>query len=222
MKFNIILATICLALGATIAWVAKPDPTSTAPQVENETDKPSKAQAAPSSSDDKREISERKIVESGNALESTIIPFGEEGDNPEGNRMQDRMSQMFKKRQMAKLDARIAKLVNQLNLTPAQEAALRKAAEEKMEGLGDLFSGNGDRSNLANMMKGDGIDEALADILTPGQLEEHEEVKKRELANKVEAKALKNLAKLSNLDLSQEQKDAACLLYTSPSPRDRG
>ncbi len=209
MKFNIILATICLALGATIAWVAKPDPTSTAPQVENETDKPSKAQAAPSSSDDKREISERKIVESGNALESTIIPFGEEGDNPEGNRMQDRMSQMFKKRQMAKLDARIAKLVNQLNLTPAQEAALRKAAEEKMEGLGDLFSGNGDRSNLANMMKGDGIDEALADILTPGQLEEHEEVKKRELANKVEAKALKNLAKLSNLDLSQEQKDAA-------------
>ena len=62
---------------------------------------------------------------------------------------------------------------------------------------------------MSELFNTDVIDEALAEILTPEQQEELEAVKKREIANKVEAQALKELAKLSNLDLSQEQKDAA-------------
>jgi len=205
MKFNIILATICLALGATIAWVAKPSSDPATAQSEDKEGTPSSEQPAAPPSDTKREVSERKIVES----EATIVPETPEGGDGRSNRMQNRMGEMFKKRQMAKLDARISKLVSQLNLTPAQEAALRKAGEEKMSGFGDLFGGNGDPSRIGDMLKGDDLDEALADILTPEQKEELEAVEKRELANKVEAKALKDPAKLSGLDLSQEQKDQA-------------
>lgn len=209
MKFNIILAAVCLALGAAVAWLVKPTSQDALTQTEPEKEKVSAGQPTPSPNQDKREISERKVVKTEPALESMIIPFDGEEDSEAGKKMENRMAEMFKKRQMAKLDARIAKLVAQLNLTPAQEAALRKAAEEKMGGLGDLFSGNVDPSKIGDLMKGNAIDEALADILTPEQKEEHEVVKKRELANKIEAKALKSLAKLSNLDLSQEQKDAA-------------
>ncbi|MGB0328668.1 MAG: hypothetical protein ACPGJR_14180 [Akkermansiaceae bacterium] len=58
-------------------------------------------------------------------------------------------------------------------------------------------------------MQSDGIDEALVDILTTEQVEEHKAVKKRERANRVEARALQELARLSDLDLTQDQKDAA-------------
>ena len=116
---------------------------------------------------------------------------------------------MMKKRRMAKLDARISKLVAQLNLTPEQEAALRKAAEESPGDVSAMTSGDFDPSKLAELSGNGTFDEALAEILTDEQKEEHEAVKTRELANKVEAKALKDLAKLSSLDMTQEQKDAA-------------
>jgi len=70
-------------------------------------------------------------------------------------------------------------------------------------------------ADFASLLNG-GVDDALTDLLTPGQKEAHDALQKRELANKVEATALKNLAKLSFLDLSQEQKDAA---YDIPSSK---
>ena len=51
--------------------------------------------------------------------------------------MGSRMQQMFKNRQQAKLDARISKLVAQLNLTPEQEASLKKAAADRMNRFGE-------------------------------------------------------------------------------------
>lgn len=60
----------------------------------------------------------------------------------------------------------------------------------------------------------------------------HDALRERELANKVEAKALKNLARLSSMDLTQEQKNSAYdLLYkaaedesgeSSPAPVESG
>lgn len=207
MKFNLILAAICLALGATVAWVAKPDPTAQAEKQDE--GKTASKKTSPSSSPEKREVSERTIVESDRDLKEAGAPLESDEIEKTVNEMQNRMVKMIEKRLMAKMDAKISKLVAQLNLTPEQEASLRKAAKEKSGKVEDLLSGNIAPSQLNDMRKEDGIKEALADILTPEQKEQYDEVQKRELANKVEAKALQGLAKLSNLDLSQEQKDAA-------------
>jgi hypothetical protein len=122
-----------------------------------------------------------------------------------GGQMQQEMKKFLK----TKFDTRMENLVAGLSLTPAQEAALRKATEERIAGSGELEEGNYDPAKLRELMMSDGLDEILADILTPEQKVGHEEFKKRQVANQVEAKALKDFAKLSNLDLSHEQKDDA-------------
>ena len=208
MKFNILLAATCIAIGASIAWLAKPDPKADTAEAEVVENKPRSNSKTGSSESQKRATSERTIVEPEEVPPVAIIPTDAEG-REQAREMGNRMEQMFRKRQQAKLDARIAKLVSQLNLTPTQEAALRKAASDRMSSFGEMMKGDVDPSKISEMLKADVIDEALADILTPEQQEELEAVKKREIANKVEAQALKELAKLSNLDLTQEQKDAA-------------
>lgn len=208
MKFNILLAATCIAIGASIAWLAKPDPKADTAEAEVVENKPRSNGKIGSSESQKRATSERTIVEPEEVPPVAIIPADGEG-REQAREMGNRMEQMFRKRQQAKLDARIAKLVSQLNLTPTQEAALRKAAADRMSSFGEMMKGDVDPSKISEMLKADVIDEALADILTPEQQEELEAVKKREIANKVEAQALKELAKLSNLDLTQEQKDAA-------------
>ena len=217
MKFNILLAASCIAIGASIAWLAKADPkadTANTAKFEVEENKAPLESPITASENETREASERTIVTPKEATPPiNVIPFDFED---EGSDMATRMQQMFKNRQQAKLDARISKLVAQLNLTPEQEASLKKAAVDRMNRFGEMMEGDFDPSNMSELFNTDVIDEALAEILTPEQQEELEAVKKREITNKVEAQALKELAKLSNLDLSQD-----CLLYTSPSPRDR-
>jgi hypothetical protein len=208
MKFNILLAATCIAIGASIAWLAKPDPKAETAESEVVEKKPLSNGKIGSSESQKRATSERTIVEPEKVGPVVIIPADGEG-REQAREMGNRMEQMFRKRQQAKLDARIAKLVSQLNLTPTQEAALRKTAADRMSSFGEMMKGDVDPSKIGEMLKADFIDEALADILTPEQQEELEAVKKREIANKVEAQALKDLAKLSTLDLTQEQKDAA-------------
>ena len=210
MKFNILLAASCIAIGASIAWLAKADPKADAanpakPAVE-EKKTPSKSQIT-ASENEKREASKRSIVTPEEVTPPIdAVHFDFEDDSSD---MGSRMQQMFKNRQQARLDARISKLVAQLNLTPEQEASLKKAAADRMNRFAEMMEGDFDPSNMSELFNTDVIDEALAEILTPEQQEELEGVKKREIANKVEAQALKELAKLSNLDLSQEQKDAA-------------
>ena len=123
----------------------------------------------------------------------------------------------MKKRQMDKINARIAKLTAELDLTPEQQAKLRQTLEAKLNGFESMFSGDGDPSQmneLSMLLSGNGTDQVLESLLTPEQKAAHEALKTRELANRVESKALKSLAKLSFLDLSQQQKDAAyAILY---------
>lgn len=219
MKNTLLVALVCIGLGVAIGWIAKPSPEDTA---DNAPSSDSSVKPTPKPSSRPRP----KATESDRdpALTSSVIG-GEDGDSkitPEQRaameKGQNQWTNMLKKRQRAKVDARIAKLVSDLNLTPEQEAELRKKIEDQFGGLEGMFSGETDPSkmgDLAKLLGGDGVDEALNDLLTPEQKEAHEELKKRELANKVEAKALKNLAKLSFLDMSQEQKEAAYdILYS--------
>ncbi|MGB0328669.1 MAG: hypothetical protein ACPGJR_14185 [Akkermansiaceae bacterium] len=67
--------------------------------------------------------------EGANPKFATIVTS--EGMSEEMNR---KITAMLKKQKIAQIDARIAKLVAQLNLTDDQEAALRKATESRLEG----------------------------------------------------------------------------------------
>lgn len=207
MKFPVILSIICIGIGIAIGWIAKP----TSPDSEvAKVDSPKVSdRKEPSPATNPIEESDRK------ATPSVRVIGGEETEGmtneqkAQRKKGQDFFGNMMKKNRTAKLDARISKLVAQLNLSPEQEAALRKAAEENVAGIDSMMDGEFDPSKLGSLTGEGGLDEALAEILTDEQKEEHEALKKRELANKVEARALKDLAKLSSLDMTQEQKDAA-------------
>ncbi len=213
MKNTIILSLVCLGLGFAAGWVAKPAPdfsTAAAPDTtpaKSESRRSTNPPASSATESDRKKTSLNSFVIGG---DDQIKEFDAETRQAMAN-SQKQWGEMFKKRQMDKIDARIAKLTTELNLTPAQQAELRKLLETKSKGMESMLSGTGDMSkvgDLASLMNG-GVDEALKGLLTPEQEEAHEALQKRELANKVEASALKNLAKLSYLDLSQEQKDAA-------------
>lgn len=203
MKTTVLIAT-CTAIGVAAGWFLKPE-NEAAP---SETATPTVSSRAKSSTNtEKTTRNDRSVVSSRRNGQS-------DSDNTDaratralssGKQYQERFMKMLAKRQNAKIDARIAKLVAQLNLTPEQEAALRKALEEKNS---SSTSGEFSPFSMAGQTGDASVDEALKDILTDEQKEEHVDLKERELANKVESRALKQLAKLSDLDMTQEQKDA--------------
>ena len=218
MKNPLIIAIVCIALGFAAGWIAKPDPTPEpkVASVDSSDKKPTRT-ITKSPSDNPAPSRERKTT-----LTSRVYTPGQVGEetNPEAEAAMNNWSKIMKDKQKAKSDARIAVLVDKLNLTPAQEAQLRAAMEKQLEAMGNIFdpsAGGGAKSpkDIASLLTGDGLDDTLSDILTPEQEGEYDALKKRERDNKIEASALKNLAKLSFLDMSQEQKDAAYdILYS--------
>ena len=205
MKNNLLIAIVCIGLGVANDWVANKEDTPD-DSASNQDHAPREQPKKPSTRPSGATPSERTP-----GITSSVIVNGDEL-SPDNREAADRWAKMFEQRQKAKIDARIAKLVADLQLTPDQEAQLRKLIEEKYAGASDLFSGNGNPSQMAELAKllgGNGVDDLVGEILTPEQKDAFGELKEREWANKVEAKALKNLAKLSFLDMSQEQKDAA-------------
>lgn len=218
MKNSALLAIICIGLGFAAGWIAKPDP-KPEPEVAS-VDKPD---TKPTRTINKSPNENPEDSKEGKTRMRSFIVGGnsqEEELDPETKGAMDNFSEMMKKNQMAKLDARIAILVDKLNLTPGQEAQLRAAMEKHVDAMSGIFdpgqaSGPANPKDMASLLAGDGLEDTLASILTPEQEEAYDALKKRERENKVEASALKNLAKLSFLDLSQEQKDAAYdILYS--------
>ena len=209
MKFSVILSIVCIGIGIAIGWISKPDPAtadSETPEVappKTSTRSETPAAKPPVEKSDRNPTPPARVVGRTNPEEMT------DERRATMAKYQNRFGDMMKKRRMSKLDARISKLVAQLNLTPEQEAALREDAEKNLEGIDSMMSGDFDPSKLGSLTGDSSLDDALAEILTDEQKEENEALKERELSNKVEAKALKNLANLSSLDMTQEQKDAA-------------
>ena len=217
MKNTIVLALVCIGLGFAAGWIAKPaTETAAVPDSGSSPSAPSnprtegisnRSESLPTESDRSKTTLNSFII-GGDDIPDHSDPEAREA----AERAKNRFAGRFEKQQQAKLDARIAKLVAELGLTSDQEAQLRTALEGKLEGIGGLLAGGGDPSKLGEFSKilsGKSVDEALAGILTPGQEAAHEALQKREFENKVEARALKSLASLSYLDLTQEQKDAA-------------
>ncbi len=115
-------------------------------------------------------------------------------------------------RQKNKEEATIQKLVDRLGLTDAQADKIRAYFAKNREELEALMAdGDGDWRKMRRLTKSlgdDALDSALADILTDEQKTAYEEMKQRDLANKVEARAYRDLATIQGiLDLNPEQKD---------------
>jgi len=210
MKNTVIIGLLCLGIGFGVARLLVPspaDPEST------------EIQKSPSSTPDDPKRSadlSGEIAKSDRPDPSAIILNGKEADpNGEDIRQrfqtgQDRFRKIMAERQKNKEEVRIQKLVDRLGLTDAQADKLRAYFAKNREELEALMA-DGDWRKMRQLTKSlgdDALDAALADILTDDQKTAYEEMKQRDLANKVEARAYRDLATIQGiLDLNPAQKD---------------
>lgn len=216
MKYSLTIGILCLTLGFGAAWLLKPGPpVETTAQPEE----PPRRQAAapagpksdrspmgdPSTKSDRSESTPR-IVINGEEVEP-----GNEEARTEMRRGRDRFREMMATRQKAKHEAQVQKLVDRLGLSEAQADQLRAYFEKNRADLAAMGEGPEDWSRIKELtgkLRGDGLEEALAGILTEEQAAAYQEMKERDRQNQVEAKALRDLAQIQGvLDLSAEQKD---------------
>lgn len=207
MKSHFYLAIACLAIGASVSWIIKPGPESpSAANDSSERNSTSPTDKPRSSATSRREVSDRRGPESDRPEPAIVTRIN--GETQDSDKVQQQMEAMFKERQMTKWNARILKLVTQLQLSKDQEDTLREVLKKELEVFDGIFSGESDPSRVSALLGVDGLDNALTEILTDSQKDEFEKLKEKELANKVEARALKELANLTDLDLTPDQKDA--------------
>ncbi len=218
MKNPLLIGLLCLGIGFGAAWLVKPgfrdeNSADQAPVPKSQAAAARKGSSAapeqPAKSGSKPEI---PVVERG------VVVAGEGGDadrkgvRAEVRSGEDRFREMMTRRQKAKEEARIKKLVDRLGLTEAQADKLRTHFDKNRADLAAMMeAGDEDWSKVkdfAKKIRGDSLDEALAGILTDEQKPAYEEMKQRDRQNLVEARAYKDLAKIQGvLDLSPEQKE---------------
>lgn len=211
-----ILLPLGIAFGVIIGWFLKsaPDstPADTAPSVVVQ---PQKALPANTGIRERSSLPEKANSREPKAS-GPIISFGTSGSGMQApsEKQMKKWHASVMKRQNAKFEARLAKLAKELDLSPEQIAQLRKVWEDEVATLGEGPEAFMEMQKLNALLTGNGLDEDLANILSEDQGEQYEELKEQEFANKVESTALKNLAKLSFLNLRDEQKDAVMgILY---------
>ncbi len=211
---------LILAIGISIGWLGKP-------AQKNSESQSSQAEASEA---DRVKPSTRKITKpdtpvaakeeaSASPSSRSNRPAGltipEDADSPL-NAYLPQIEDMMKRRQMSNAKLRIKKLSAQLKLTPEQEKALQKAAADFKIDFSSMTTGNFNPSQLSGA---DAFESTLDDILSEEQKDDYEDLKKRELANRIESRALQELAQISELDLSQEQKDLAYELFYQQSEK---
>jgi hypothetical protein len=222
MKNTVLVAIVGIALGFAVAWFVKPDSPGTAtspeasPPSRVHAPEPSTAPKEPRVTTRSTNVKKRDSIEEGNSPRVTTRVI--DGNNSS-------FEKMMKKRQEKKFDARIARLVKELNLTPEQEKELLAQWSKKTEGLAEMMrSGKGmeNPGDIAKLMSGSGIEETLEPLLSDEQKAELTALQEREFDNRVESRALKSLAKLSFLDLKSDQKDAVMdILYDQAEEREK-
>ncbi|MFM1558470.1 MAG: Spy/CpxP family protein refolding chaperone [Roseibacillus sp.] len=214
MKNSLVIGLLCLGIGFGAAWIIK----SASDKATTESPDTKKSSGPSTSAQDEIAKSDRPAPETpAPETNRKIVNNGEEVPLPEEvraqfTRGQDRFREMIARRQKSKEDAQIKKLVDRLGLTDTQADQLRAYFAKNREELEALMAdGDGDWRKMRELTKSlgdDALDAALADILTDDQKTAYEEMKQRDLANKVEARAYRDLATIQGiLDLNPEQKD---------------
>jgi len=210
------IGLLCLGIGFGAARLLLPNPED--PESKDIQKSPSSTPGDPKRSADLSADLSAEIAKSDRPDPSAIILNGREAD-PNGEDIQqrfrtgqDRFRKIMAERQKNKEEATIQKLVDRLGLTDAQADKIRAYFAKNREELEALMAdGDGDWRKMRRLTKSlgdDALDSALADILTDEQKTAYEEMKQRDLANKVEARAYRDLATIQGiLDLNPEQKD---------------
>lgn len=208
MKNTTLIAFLALTVGFGAGWFLKPEIAAVA-EVEEKAVK-----VATRSELREADFSEGASKMTGRTKLKTRLftANGEDQGEESDGKMGDRLATAMKEKNNTKFDKRLAKLLSELNLSPAQEAELRAVWEQHSDGLAGIFSGKTpDAESMAiisKLLKGGDIDSFLETKLTEEQQEAYAALNKREFDQKVESRALKGLSKLSFLGLRDEQKDA--------------
>lgn len=212
MKNSLIIALVSIGLGFAAGWLIKPETaapegTETAARATSRKAKPSSPQS--SSDSDKAKPARRSGV--------TVKTMTSEDDmDPEMKKAieesQRKQTEMVKKRLSDQYDMKIAAMVKELGLDASQEKALRAFYAEQLEKIdfseGMAAMGNPDKmKEMAAALRGDGLGDAMKNILSEDQMEGFEAMQERKKNSKIESRAMKDLAKLQqSLDLSEDQK----------------
>ncbi len=121
------------------------------------------------------------------------------------------------KRYRSRFEKRLRVLVKKLGLTKEQEEKFREKWQGKEDSLAKLFSEakKGEDvdqvegfQKVSELTEKDGFsDDLMSEVLTEEQLEGYEELKEKELKNRVESRTMREMSKLGFLDLTEDQKD---------------
>jgi hypothetical protein len=212
MKNTLIIALVSISLGFAAGWLAKPETaasedTETAARTTSRKAKPSSSQG--SSDSDKAKSTRR----SGVTVRS--MSSDEEMDPEMKKRIEEsqrKQTDMVKKRLGDKFDMQITAMVKELGLNASQEKSLRAfyAAQLEKVDFSDGMSAMGDPDKMKEMaaaLRGDGLNDAMKNVLSEDQMEGLEAMQERKQNSKIESRAMKDLAKLQQtLDLSEDQK----------------
>lgn len=234
MKNGMIVGIICLVLGFAAGWVAKPgaggdgepsgEMAAAKPQRQRGEDSGAGSDKLATKTDRTRESSDGGESEAV-AARTIVMKNGkvveqDEEMMEEARKMENRWQKAMVDRQRKKFDARIAKLVADLGLDAGQEEKLKKFFGDRIEEITEKMK-NGKQADfsgmkeLAGLLRGEGLDDQLGQILSAEQQQEYEAMKENERVTKLDSKALKNMAKVSEVvGLRPDQKEAVYdLLY---------
>lgn len=215
MKNTLIIALICIALGFAAGWMAKPAPV--AESSPEDTARPTSRTASTSSPRGSRSSIDSDKPKSARRSGVTVKTMTSDGElDPETKKMieesQRKQSDMVRKRFKDQFDMRIAAMVKELGLDASQEKALRDfyAAQLEKIDFSEGMSGVGDAEKMKEMaaaLRGDGLNDAMKNLLSEDQMAGLEAMQERKKNSKIEARAMKDLAKLQqSLDLTEDQK----------------
>ncbi|MCP5538221.1 MAG: hypothetical protein H7A51_18560 [Akkermansiaceae bacterium] len=212
MKNSLILALVCIALGFAAGWLAKPE--ALAPEETETASRPASRSASPFIPQGLSETDTPKAARRSGVTVKTV-KAGEEMDPEMKKRIEDsqrKQNELARKRIADKNDMLIAAMVKELGLNAEQEQALRAFYAAQMEKIefGDGMAALADPQKMKEMaaaLRGDGLNDAMKNLLSAEQMDGLEAMQERQKNNVVEARAMKDLAKLQQaLDLSEDQK----------------
>ena len=212
MKNTILIAIVCITLGFAAGWIIKPETTVT--ETEETTTRPASRATATSNESRSSDVEKPRSTKRSSV---TVKRSGADREIDPATKKQieeaqSKQTEIVKKRLSDKFDMQITAMVKELGLNASQETALRAFYAEQLEKVdfeGGMSSvGDPEKTReMAAALRGDGLNDAMENVLSADQMEGLETMQERKKNNEIESRAMKDLSKLQqSLDLSEDQK----------------
>ena len=145
----------------------------------------------------------------------SVTVLGGKDNDAAGRKMLSKINDSMTKMNEGKVAKLIAKLVKDLNLSPEQEKELEEYFAEQIKLAGGMFSGEFDGDDpmagakAMAAIEGKGLDDVMADLLTPEQAEIWKERAQKQAHRTADSAALKELASLNSvIEVREDQREA--------------